>query len=98
LTLSLPAYVPKSTFSHLNWLIPNNHQNFSELTPFRPIKSAIGPLVIAPTIAPKVKMEPNKEYCIQSVHEKARKIISNPGLVFHTGIKIHKAKGIYLTT
>nr|GMD13008.1 hypothetical protein Iba_chr07aCG8860 [Ipomoea batatas]GMD18565.1 hypothetical protein Iba_chr07eCG0390 [Ipomoea batatas] len=28
---------------------------------FRPTKSAIGPLVIAPTIAPNVSMEPNSE-------------------------------------
>ncbi|KAG9145714.1 hypothetical protein Leryth_011159 [Lithospermum erythrorhizon] len=37
--------------------------NISTLTPFRPMKSAIGPLVIAPIIAPKVSMEPNNEYC-----------------------------------
>lgn len=33
------------------------------LTPFRPTKSAIGPLVIAPIIAPNVKIDPNNEYC-----------------------------------
>lgn len=34
------------------------------LTPFRPIKSAIRPLVIAPIIAPNVNMDPNNEYYI----------------------------------
>lgn len=36
------------------------------LTPLRPMKSAMGPLVIAPAIAPKVSMEPNNEYCKQT--------------------------------
>ena len=65
-----------------NKLLAKNYYNFSKLTPLRPIKSARGPLVIAPTIAPKVKMDPNKEYCIQSIHQKAKKIRSNPGLVY----------------
>ena len=33
------------------------------LTPFLPIESAIGPLVIAPNIAPKVSNEPKSENC-----------------------------------
>jgi len=33
------------------------------LTPFLPTKSAIGPLVIAPIIAPKVSKEPKSENC-----------------------------------
>lgn len=36
------------------------------LTPLRPMKSAMGPLVIAPALAPKVSMEPNNEYCKQT--------------------------------
>lgn len=45
---------------------------FASLTPFRPIKSAIGPLVIAPIIAPKVNKEPKREYCITYTHEAVR--------------------------
>jgi len=33
------------------------------ITPFRPMKSVIRPLVIAPSIAPIVTKEPNMENC-----------------------------------
>jgi len=106
LTLSLPAYSEINLFTPwkpeikiINKLIPNNYHNFSELTPLRPIKSAIGPEVIAPTIAPKDKMEPNKEYCVRSMHKKNQRKQDQIQIQFASSdIKIHQAKGVYLST
>lgn len=39
-------------------------------THIRPKKSAIGPLVIAPNIAPKVSMEPKSENCMKKLRVK----------------------------
>lgn len=56
-----------------------------QLTHLRPMKSAMGPIVIAPIIAPKVSMEPNNEYCIQKGKESSKdevRIFSKLALIY----------------
>lgn len=53
------------------------------LTPFLPIESAIGPLVIAPNIAPKVSKEPNSENC-----RIRGKCVSKTSMAIHSKSKI----------
>ena len=41
--------------------------NNKNVTPFRPRKSVTRPQVIAPRVAPMVRIEPNNENCAQKV-------------------------------
>lgn len=62
--------------------------SYELLTPLRPKKSAIGPLVIAPTIAPKFIIDPNIEY-YQEKHVENNVVSSSSSVCMAMACFIH---------
>ena len=61
-----------------------------DITTLLPKKSAIFPLIIAPSIAPIVHIEPNTEYCNKNSIKKGLEITQTPTVYVETEKKRHK--------